>query len=669
MNGAKLSFSLTNPKKTKKSSHPTEGRSTTTTATTSGGTLVGETDTTTTTGFEPWIVDDSRTTTHHRHPDLPREPLIIPVQKDGRQSLQEQARLRRLQQQQPQQQQQQQQQESQVEQVDQLSQEHKNASGNNNNNDTDRGDKNNEDDDDEDQAAIDALTREATFGPSDDSHDKKTNHRIIQGSQNTFQRGGGGGDDDQDDVKDETVQFQNELERLAPELSVDSTVYQQVPISEFGAAMLRGMGWEGQMTSSSSTDNNMALPRPSRLGLGATPKAFMSSSGDAVPKTHSRMKRQDQVQREEQLKQQQQEYEQRRIQQIKLDKQRTIQEGSIVLVSISSSSSVKDSSSRRAIIRKWQGVPGLNMCLIQFEQEEEHPDDDNRKHQDPVKVRKGDVQLIDREDLHSRPFLEPRYDLSQRGSDKVEYLGLEKDKSKEEHSRNHRRRREDDDDDDDKKDHDRRHRREDRDGSRRESRSTREKKGDRDTSSRRQESSHRREYGSDDDDQQHRRRKHPSSHRDDEEDDSFRRDRKRSKGDIRSSSASGGRATISTTTTTWLIPHIRVRIISTKMGKEYYKEKGIVVDVTRNGIGTLTMDKNRQILQVSERYLETALPKVGGNVCILMGDHRWSKGRLLERDSKQNRGSIQIYEDMNIVTTSLDDLAEWCRPLDDDLME
>jgi hypothetical protein len=108
--------------------------------------------------------------------------------------------------------------------------------------------------------------------------------------------------------------------------------------------------------------------------------------------------------------------------------------------------------------------------------------------------------------------------------------------------------------------------------------------------------------------------------------------------------------------------------MSSKLGKQYYKEKGIVVDVTRNGTATLTMG-NGQVIQAPERYLETALPRVGGNACILTGKHRLAKGKLLERDSRKNRGAVQVFEDMNIVTASLDDLAEWCGPLDDDLME
>jgi hypothetical protein len=75
-----------------------------------------------------------------------------------------------------------------------------------------------------------------------------------------------------------------------------------------------------------------------------------------------------------------------------------------------------------------------------------------------------------------------------------------------------------------------------------------------------------------------------------------------------------------------------------------------------------------QILdRVPERYLETALPKVGGNAIILTGSHRLCKGKLLERNSDSGQGVVQVFEDMNVVKLSLDDMAEWCGPLDDDI--
>ena len=46
-----------------------------------------------------------------------------------------------------------------------------------------------------------------------------------------------------------------------------------------------------------------------------------------------------------------------------------------------------------------------------------------------------------------------------------------------------------------------------------------------------------------------------------------------------------------------------------------------------------------------------------------------AKGKLLERNSNSGKGVVQVFEDMSILTLSLDDMAEWVGPLDDDLME
>jgi G patch domain/KOW motif-containing protein len=79
------------------------------------------------------------------------------------------------------------------------------------------------------------------------------------------------------------------------------------------------------------------------------------------------------------------------------------------------------------------------------------------------------------------------------------------------------------------------------------------------------------------------------------------------------------------------------------------------------------MSDGQLLDHVPERYLETALPKVGGSAIVLTGEHRLSKGRLLERSSDCGTGVIQVFDDMNVLKLSLDDIAEWCGLLDDDL--
>ena len=117
----------------------------------------------------------------------------------------------------------------------------------------------------------------------------------------------------------------------------------------------------------------------------------------------------------------------------------------------------------------------------------------------------------------------------------------------------------------------------------------------------------------------------------------------------------------------WAIPNIRVRVITERLGRRYFKEKGIIVDVTVKGV-TLRLDKSGTVLdRVPEDYLETALPKPGGKVIVLAGRNKYAKGKLLERDSKSSKGVVQIYEELNVLSLSVDDLAEWVGSLDDDM--
>ena len=79
-------------------------------------------------------------------------------------------------------------------------------------------------------------------------------------------------------------QLQRDLEQLPDE--ADEEQYEQVPVSQFGAALLRGMGWKEDQEAGSSVTKKPGevMPRPHRLGLGAIPKAAtsMGSSSDAM---------------------------------------------------------------------------------------------------------------------------------------------------------------------------------------------------------------------------------------------------------------------------------------------------------------------------------------------------------------------------------------------------
>ena len=72
-------------------------------------------------------------------------------------------------------------------------------------------------------------------------------------------------------LKDESERFKVDLSLRPNEMDVRSDSYQHIPIEEFGAAMLRGMGWTGP-TEEDKLKKFDIQPRDYRLGLGALPK-------------------------------------------------------------------------------------------------------------------------------------------------------------------------------------------------------------------------------------------------------------------------------------------------------------------------------------------------------------------------------------------------------------
>lgn len=387
--------------------------------------------------------------------------------------------------------------------------------------------------DDTDAAAAKALAEEAEgVGASS----KKISSLVIQNKANTFHHR-------------ELEQYQKDLEELPDEVPLESEQYQKVPIHEFGTALLRGMGWKGDSDDKSKgKDDGSSMPRPHRLGLGATPQM--------VPPTHSG-RRPDQAERNERLQKQQDQYRKQREEQWKMDKQRTLQSGSLVRLA---------SAGQRVKILQLVGVPGLNMVKVLIEGSKS-----------PSIVKRGDLgDLLTRQELEEQPFREADQQVVTTSS-----IVSDKDIRPELVKSSKKRRRDE-------------------------------------------------------------KEKTLSKHR---------RDDKLSSSDKPH----------------WAIPRIRVRVVTEKLGRRYFRQKAVVVDVAKGA--TIRLDDGHVLDRVPERYLETALPKAGGNAIVLTGPHKYTKGQLLERDSKRNKAVIQIYEDMNVLTLKLDDIAEWTGPLDDDLGE
>ena len=449
-------------------------------------------------------------------------------------------------------------------------------------------------------------------------------------------------------------QLQRDLEQLPDEADEES--YEHVPVSQFGAALLRGMGWKDEDSShKGGKQPGEAMPRPHRLGLGAIPKANLPDDTTMPSVLSGRRGKKPRKLSVAQL-QQQEEFDKKRELQKKQDKQRTLQVGSIVYVNNNNNSS---STQQRAKVIQLQGVPGLNMVSVQLEHDAE-----------PSAIKRGQLgELVPRTELEQRSFVVPERrrrddDADRRRNDKDRSRDRDRERRRERSSRSPSRER----DRDGKRDRKERDGGDGNDGDRRRERS-RSRSRDRD--------SRKRDRKERDRDGEGRRERSRSRSR---ERDSKKRDRKErdrdgdKRRDEKARKKSRSEKDESDEKQLWMIPNIRVRVVTERLGKRYFRQKGVIIDVTRRHGATLRMDMtdgssgNSVVLEhVPERYLETALPKSGGQAIVLTGSNKWTKGRLLERNSKTSQGSIQIFEDMSIITLSLDDIAEWCGPLDDDL--
>ncbi len=450
----------------------------------------------------------------------------------------------------------------------------------------------------------------------------------------------------------EDEQFKQELAHHASDVDPTSSVYANVAIGDFGSALLRGMGWKGgdnnnNTNKNSGNKNEEIKPRPHRLGLGAAPLPLPSTTTSTSSKggIHRRARRPDEVKRDEERQKQQEEAERIAAEKKRLDVQVTLQPGSVVYVR-----DEDNDESKRARVVKTAGVPGLNRILVQMEGSTED-----------ISVAKGSVKLCSWDELERRQFHESHSNQSTE-RERTSYKSIEGEPQRNGSSSRRKRSRSYDSEDERR--------------SRKDTAKYSKRSSDRD---RYNEKHHERDLSDDDSrDRKRRSKKHKRKkrhHRDRSYSRSRSRTRSRSPDDHKkrhkheshykssSNKYQSSESHQQQQHLNWLIPNIRVRLISKKI-PAYYLQKGVVQDVTRTSQSSpkavLLMDNGQVIDKVPERYLETALPKTGGNVIVLEGKHHWKKGRLLERSNDGGYGVIQFTEDLEVVNISLDSIAEWC---------
>jgi len=103
-------------------------------------------------------------------------------------------------------------------------------------------------------------------------------------------------------------------------------------------------------------------------------------------------------------------------------------------------------------------------------------------------------------------------------------------------------------------------------------------------------------------------------------------------------------------------------------GGRYYQKKGTVADVHPGGRCDVALDGSRlEVLQLHQSSLETVVPREeGGAVLVVAGRWRGQRARLLQRSAENNVAAVQLLADMSVQRLSMDDVAEFRGPLDED---
>ncbi|GLC50689.1 hypothetical protein PLESTB_000408500 [Pleodorina starrii] len=93
----------------------------------------------------------------------------------------------------------------------------------------------------------------------------------------------------------------------------------------------------------------------------------------------------------------------------------------------------------------------------------------------------------------------------------------------------------------------------------------------------------------------------------------------------------------------WLAPGIVVKVLAKELKDHgYYKQKGVVERVIERYVGEIAMLSDGTVVRVDQAHLETVIPAPGGQVLVLNGAHRGSRGTLLSIDTAKYQAQIKL---------------------------
>jgi len=108
----------------------------------------------------------------------------------------------------------------------------------------------------------------------------------------------------------------------------------------------------------------------------------------------------------------------------------------------------------------------------------------------------------------------------------------------------------------------------------------------------------------------------------------------------------------------WVRQGVRVRIVDRR--NRYYKYKAAVLDVTQPRVAVLRVENERRSIleDMHERDLETVIPRQdNARVMVLAGSYAGTTGRLLSRDSRASTAEVHLDDDGANEKFSYDDIC------------
>jgi len=118
----------------------------------------------------------------------------------------------------------------------------------------------------------------------------------------------------------------------------------------------------------------------------------------------------------------------------------------------------------------------------------------------------------------------------------------------------------------------------------------------------------------------------------------------------------------------WLIPHIRVRVVSKSFKKgTFYNKKIEVLDVVSRNRCICRTTEGRLLEDVHQQDLETVVPKTeNALVMIVHGKYRGHIGKLMKREHKKCRGYVQLLSNKHVTRLDYDFICEYLGSVGDD---